>query len=168
MEHEPFVRQAIDLAIQAGKKGNATFGALLVHDGQVLATAQNTEVTGDGFGHAEYNLVLKGAQRFPERVLQGSTLYTSTAPCPRCAMAILAAGIHRVVFSVSYAGFARLIPGEFKTLTIGDIVDRLDITGVEILGPFLEEEGMRAFQYWGGQHRPLEELLAEARAARNS
>jgi len=33
MEHEPFIRQAIELAIASGKKGNDTFGAVLEDEG---------------------------------------------------------------------------------------------------------------------------------------
>lgn len=77
VEHEQFIRKAIELAISSGKKGNNTFGAVLVHDGKIIATAENTEVTGDGYGHAEYNLAIKSAQQFPERVLRECTFYTS-------------------------------------------------------------------------------------------
>jgi tRNA(Arg) A34 adenosine deaminase TadA len=164
--HEQFIRKAIELAIASGKKGNYTFGAVLVHDGKIIATAENTEVTGDGYGHAEYNLAIKSAQQFPERVLQACTFYASAPPCPRCAFSILAIGIKRVAMSVSYEGFARLIPGKFDMLSIEDIVSRLDLKDVEILGPFLEEEGLQAFEYWGGEHRPLEEFLKDARRER--
>jgi hypothetical protein len=79
---------------------------------------------------------------------------------------VLAVDIKRVVMSVSYQAFARLIPGDFDTLSMHDIVSRLGLTDVEVIGPVLEDVGMRAFQYWGGQYRPLEELLEEARHAR--
>jgi tRNA(Arg) A34 adenosine deaminase TadA len=52
MEHESFILRVIQLAITSGKKGNHTFGALLVHAGEVIATAENTEVTGEGTGTA--------------------------------------------------------------------------------------------------------------------
>ncbi len=39
---------------------------------------------------------------------------------------------------------------------------------MELTGPVLEEEGMRVFEWWGGQHRPLEELLEESAAMRKS
>jgi tRNA(Arg) A34 adenosine deaminase TadA len=165
MEHETFVRKAIELAITSGKKGNDAFGAVLVHDGEVIETAENTSTTEPGFGHAEYNLVIKSAQRFPESVLTESTLYSSTIPCPRCTCAIIAAGIRRIVYSVSYASFAKLIPGEYNELSCDEIVRLLE-RNVEVIGPILEEEGMRAFEYWGGGYRPLEELLEEARRAR--
>ena len=53
MEHEEFMRKAIELAIASGKKGNYTFGAVLVHEDKIIASGENTQVTGDGYGHAE-------------------------------------------------------------------------------------------------------------------
>ena len=32
---------------------------------------------------------------------------------------------------------------------------------IELIGPGLEEEGMRVFEYWGGEYHPLEELIAQ-------
>lgn len=166
MEDEKFMRAAIELAIASGKKGNNTFGAVLVHNGEIVARAENTEITGSGYGHAEFNLVMESVRQFPEEMLRAATLYTSTAPCRRCSFAILSAGIKELVFGVSYDGFARLIPARYKTLTVHEIIDRLGLQDLEIRGPLLEEEAMRAFEYWGGEHRPLEELLEKARLGR--
>ena len=41
-----------------------------------------------------------------------------------------------------------------NTLCMEEIVSRLDLKDVEVLGPFLEEEGLRAFEYWEGEYRP--------------
>lgn len=166
MDHEKFMRQAIDLAISSGEKGNYTFGSVLVHEGMVIARAENTEVTGEGYGHAEYNLAIQSAQQFPERVLTECTLYTSTTPCLRCTFAILAIGVRRIAISVSHEAFARLLSEETNALSVHKIVRRLELKDVEILGPFLEEEGLLAFEHWGGEYHPLEELLEEARQAR--
>jgi tRNA(Arg) A34 adenosine deaminase TadA len=84
MKHEKYIRKAIELAITSGKKGNNIFGAVLVHQNKILAIAENTEQTGEGYGHAEYNLAIQSAQRFPVSVLRESTFYTSATPCPRC------------------------------------------------------------------------------------
>ena len=166
MRHEPFIRQAIDLAIASGKKGNETFGAVLVHHGQVIAAAENTQNTGQGYGHAEYNLAIQAAQQFPERVLRESTFYCSATPCPRCAFSILAIGVRHIVIGVGYAVFASLVPEEFTMLSIQEIVKRLELEHVVIEGPVLEEEGLRALEYWGGEYHPLEELLEFARRER--
>lgn len=64
MDHETYIRQCYDLAISAGKKGFDTFGALLVHNGAILEQAENTADYQHGlFGHAEFNLVHKCANK---------------------------------------------------------------------------------------------------------
>jgi len=166
MEHKRFIRKAIQLAITSGKKGNDTFGAVLVHEGKVIANAENTQNTGQGYGHAEYNLAIQAAQQFPERVLRESTFYCSATPCPRCAFSILAIGVRHIVICVGYEAFASLIPEEFTMLSIQEIVGRLELDDVVIEGPVLEDEGMRAFEYWGGEYHPLEELLEFAQRER--
>lgn len=164
--HEPFIRQAIELAITAGKNGNHTFGAALVHEGQVIATAENTAITGTGYGHAEYNLAIKAASEFPESVLTNCTLYSSCTPCARCTFSMLAVGIPRIVYSVGRAAFDSLLPEPYVTLDVEDIIRRLELDHVEVIGPVLEDEGLLAFQYWGGEFKPLAEILAFAKQAR--
>ena len=166
MSEEQIMREAIELAMAAGKKGNHPFGAVLAHEGEIIARAENTSETGDGYGHAEYNLVLESARRFPDQVLKASTLYTSTAPCDRCSLALLAGGIKEIVYSVSYEGFARLLPEAYELVGLEEIARRLGIEGLVFRGPLLEEEGMQAYQYWGGEFRPLDELLAAAERER--
>ena len=134
MQHKTFICTAIELAITSGKKGNDSFGAVLVHNGEMIETAENTSTTEPGFGHAEYNLVISSAQRLPESILTECTLYSSTIPCPRCTCAIIAAGIKRIVYSVSYESFAKLIPGEYDELSCDEIVRRLE-RDVEVVGP---------------------------------
>jgi tRNA(Arg) A34 adenosine deaminase TadA len=146
--HEPFIRQCYDLAIAAGEAGNHTFGALLVHQGQVILTAENTVNTAaDQTRHAELNLVARAQQQFPAEVLRECTLYTSTAPCLMCTGAIWWAGIPRVVYGVSYERFGTLIPGGYRFLHIGEVFRQLG-TPMEAIGPVLEDEGMKVYKYW--------------------
>jgi tRNA(Arg) A34 adenosine deaminase TadA len=150
VDHEAFVRQCHQLAISAGKKGNHTFGAVLVHDGEIIATAENTVNTDqDNFRHAEYNLVMQNKDKFSEEVLSASTLYTSTAPCYLCTATILAAGISKIVYSVSYEAFAKLIPGGYQYIPCEEFAERLG-TDTRVIGPILEEEGLGVFRYWEG------------------
>jgi tRNA(Arg) A34 adenosine deaminase TadA len=147
-EHEPFIRQCIDLAISAAKKGNHPFGALLVHDGEVILTAENTVNTDkDTTRHAELNLVVKSQRAFPEEVLRDSTLYTSTAPCLLCTAAIWSAGINRIVYCVSYETFATFASDRYRYIPFSEVFERLG-TAVEAIGPVLEEEGLQVYQYW--------------------
>lgn len=161
MGHEAFIRQCYALAISAGKKGFDTFGALLVHDGHILETAENTADYQRGlFGHAEFNLVHKCANKYPDKMLRESTLYTSCAPCERCLASIASLGVRTVVFGVSYREFSRLTPFDDQPLDREGLLAQLHLP-IKLIGPILEEEGMRVFEYWGGEYHPLAELIAE-------
>jgi tRNA(Arg) A34 adenosine deaminase TadA len=162
MEHVRFIRECHALAISAGKKGNHTFGALLAHDNEIILRAENTVNTAqDDFQHAEYNLVMKSKEAFSVDVLAASTLYTSTAPCFLCTATILAANIGRIVYSVSYETFAQLIPGGYKYISCGEIAERLG-KDTQVIGPILEKEGLKVFQYWEGTYTPLDLILQRA------
>ena len=93
--HETFIRQAIEIAASARKKGNHPFGALLADDrGRLMITAENTVMTRhDPTRHAELNLVQLACESFPPEALSKATLYTSTEPCVMCCGAIHWAGI---------------------------------------------------------------------------
>ena len=41
-EHEKYMKRCYELAISAGKKGYDSFGAVLVHNGEILEEAENT------------------------------------------------------------------------------------------------------------------------------
>ena len=155
------MKRCYELAVQAGRKGFDTFGAVLVHDGEILEEAENTADWDKGiFGHAEFNLVHKCANRYSDAVLKESTLYTSCAPCERCLCAIASLGVENVVFGVSYEAFSQLTPGDAVPVDREGLLRKLGIR-MKLTGPVLEEEGMHVFEWWGGEYRPLEELIAE-------
>ena len=160
-QHEPYIRRCYELAVQAGKKGFDTFGAVLVYDGRILAEAENTaDYTRDLFGHAEFNLVHKCANAFPNKVLEEAVIYTSCAPCVKCRMAIASLGVKTIVYGVGYKEFSRLLPFEDNTPDYGPILKQMNVD-MHMIGPVLQDEGMRVFEYWGGEYHPLEELIAE-------
>jgi len=65
MYNEKYMKRCYELAINAGKKGFDTFGAILVHNDEILEEAENTADWSKGlFGHAEFNLVHKCANRY--------------------------------------------------------------------------------------------------------
>ncbi|MBE5803625.1 MAG: nucleoside deaminase [Clostridiales bacterium] len=161
MDHASYMKRCYELAISAGKKGHDTFGAILVHDGRIIAEAENTADYERGiFGHAEFNLVHQCANRFPDQLLKESILFTSCAPCERCLCAIASLGIETVVCGVSYKAFSRLLPFDHTPLDREAILARLGIR-MKLTESVLEDEGMLVFQWWGGEFRPLSELIAE-------
>ncbi len=161
MENERYMKRCYELAIEAGKKGYDTFGAVLVHNDKILEEAENTADYQKGiFGHAEFNLVHRCANKYSDEVLRESVLFTSCAPCERCLGAILSLGIQTVVFGVSYKEFSKLTPSDYVPIDREGLLKQLGIK-IQLIGPVLEEDGMRVFEYWGGEYRPLEELIME-------
>lgn len=76
--HEVYIKRCYELAISAGKKGYDTFGAVLVCEGKIIAEAENTADYHKGiFGHAEFNLVHKCANKFSDELFENAVFYTS-------------------------------------------------------------------------------------------
>ena len=83
--HAKYMKRCYELAISAGKKGYDSFGAVLVHNGEILEEAENTaDYARKIFGHAEFNLVHKCANKYSDEILEHAVVYTSCAPCERC------------------------------------------------------------------------------------
>lgn len=168
MEHEKFIKRCYELAISAGKKVHDTFGALLVNNGEILEEAENTADYERGiFGHAEFNLVHKCANKYSDKILSDSVFYTSCAPCNRCLAAIASLGIHTIVYGVSYQSFSLLTPNDYEPIDYEKLLNKMGFH-IQMIGPVLEDEGMRVFEYWGGEYRPLKELLAEMEAIKKN
>lgn len=149
--HEQFIRHSIALAQQARDKGNHPFGALLVKDGDVILTAENTVNTGqDTTTHAELNLVSQASQTFDIQTLSESILYTSTEPCAMCAGAIYWAGIRSVVFGCSNQALLRL-SGQGLSISCQDVFSS-GADKTEVTGPILEQDALAVHAgFWNSE-----------------
>ena len=109
---ERHLRRAIELAAEARAAGDMPFGSLLVGpDGEVLVEDRNTVTTeNDITAHPELKTALWASRNLERGVAAGSTMYTSTEPCPMCRGAIARSGLGRVVFALSGEQFAGLKP----------------------------------------------------------
>lgn len=98
-QDECFMAQAIDLARQAEERDEVPVGALIVHGGEVIATASNTrEGSKCATHHAEILAIEEACHTLGGWRLPDCTLYVTLEPCPMCAGAIVNARIDRVVF----------------------------------------------------------------------
>jgi tRNA(Arg) A34 adenosine deaminase TadA len=140
INHETFIKLTYDLAKSAQGKGNHPFGALLVVDGQVVLTAENTVTTdSDITRHAEFNLVSAASQKLDRNQLEKSILYTSTEPCAMCSGAIYWAGISNIVFGCSAVTLGNIAGGGF-VVPCRDLL-QYGSREIHILGPVLEQLG---------------------------
>ena len=99
---EWFMRLAIREAERALEHDDVPIGAVVVHDGEVIAAAHNErELRQDPTAHAEL-LVLREASRVlgSWRVLD-CVLYVTLEPCAMCAGAIVLARVPRVVYGTT-------------------------------------------------------------------
>lgn len=95
--HEQFMRLALAQAAQSGS--DVPVGAVIVRDGQVIASAHNEREAQDSpLAHAEMLAMERACRALYTRRLSGCTLYVTLEPCPMCAGAILNARIRRVYY----------------------------------------------------------------------
>ena len=85
-----FMRQAITLATENVTVGHGgPFGAVIVRDGQVIATGVNrVTATNDPTAHAEVVAIRAAGSALGNFRLSGCEIYTSCEPCPMCLSAI--------------------------------------------------------------------------------
>ncbi|MEM1081766.1 MAG: tRNA adenosine(34) deaminase TadA [Pseudomonadota bacterium] len=99
---EHFMRLALDQARVAESIGEVPVGAVLVADGEVMATGYNRVITDhDPTAHAEIVALRAAAQSLQNYRLSGTTLYVTLEPCAMCAGAIVHARIARLVFGAT-------------------------------------------------------------------
>lgn len=146
--HDLFIRQSIHLAQSAKQKGNHPFGALLVKDGRVLLTAENTVNTEhDLTRHAELNLVSQASRDFDAQTLAQCILYTSTEPCAMCAGAIYWTGISKMVYGCSAERLGQLASGSFVVPSRNLFAHGKRL--IEVIGPILEDEAVKVHEgFW--------------------
>lgn len=102
-KHREFIRLAIKAAREnIGSSRGGPFGAVVVKDGKVIATASN-EVLGnnDPTAHAEVVAIRRACKVLNDFQLTGCTLYASCEPCPMCLGAIYWARPDAVYFAAS-------------------------------------------------------------------
>ena len=98
-EDEKFMQQAIDLSIESVANGGGPFGAVIVRDGEVIATGTNrVTATCDPTAHAEVSAIRAACAKLKEFKLSGCTIYSSCEPCPMCLSALYWAGVERIFY----------------------------------------------------------------------
>jgi tRNA(adenine34) deaminase len=94
-----WMAQALAEAARAAKAGEVPVGAVLVHNGAVMARGSNTMIASkDQTQHAELRVLRAAAYAVGDTRLTTATLYVTLEPCAMCAGAIVLARVGRVVF----------------------------------------------------------------------
>lgn len=129
------MRAALAQAGIAAGAGEVPIGAVVVVDGDMIATAHNRSIAdADPSGHAEIVALRTAARALENYRIPGATLYVTLEPCVMCVGAIAQARVGRVVFGAY----------DDKAGALGSVTDLSDSKALnhrfEINGGLLAEE----------------------------
>ena len=99
MDHELYMRQALELAREAAAAGEVQVGCVIVHRGQVIGRGRNRREEKQAVSsHAEMEAMAQANAVLGSWRLDECELYVTLEPCPMCAGAIINARIPRVYY----------------------------------------------------------------------
>jgi tRNA(adenine34) deaminase len=135
MDDAVYMRQALDQARNAWALGEVPVGAVVVKDGEIIATGFNQPIgTHDPTAHAEIMALRAAATILGNYRLPGCELFVTLEPCAMCSGAMMHARLARVVYGAT----------DPKTGACGSIVNLFEQDKLnhhtELVGGVLAEE----------------------------
>jgi len=132
---------ALEQARLAAAEGEVPVGAVLVMNGEMLATGRNGPISdADPTAHAEMKAIRSAARQLGNYRLPGGTLYVTLEPCLMCAGAIFHSRLSRVVFAAP----------DPKTGAAGSVTDAFSIATINhhcrVEGGLMAEESATLLQ----------------------
>ena len=102
MDIEEAMRRALEEARSAAVRGDVPVGAVVLHEGRVIAARHNErEATSDPTAHAEVLALRDAAAALGRWRLDDCTLVVTLEPCVMCAGAVLNARIGHLVYGAA-------------------------------------------------------------------
>lgn len=123
-----FMQEALAEARGAAASGEVPIGAVLVHDGRILARAGNRTIRDcDPTAHAEIVALREGARILGNYRLADTTLYVTVEPCSMCAGAMIQARVPRLVYGADEPR-GGAVQSCFEVLSHPDLNHRVEVT----------------------------------------
>ncbi len=154
MTKSDFMRMAIELSVENVANGGGPFGAVIVKDGEVVATGVNRVTSScDPTAHAEVSAIRAASAALGSFDLAGCEIYTSCEPCPMCLGAIYWAHLDRM-----YYGNTK---DDAQDIGFDDsfIYREIDLDPKDRALPsemLLREEAIKAFDLWRNSDDKIE------------
>lgn len=145
-EDAKFMEMAIRLSSENIDSGGGPFGAVIVRDGEVIATGTNRVVpNSDPTAHAEVMAIRAACAKLGTFQLHGCTVYSSCEPCPMCLSALYWAGVSRICYGNT--------KDDAKAIDFDDsfIYDQLELSYDERsikCEHFMRSDALKAFRKW--------------------
>jgi len=119
---------ALDEAVLALAHDDVPVGAIVVHDGTVIASRHNErELHGDPVGHAEILALRDAAARLGTWRLDECAMYVTLEPCAMCAGALVNARLGHLVYA-AHDPKAGAVTSQFELLTGTQLNHRVEVT----------------------------------------
>lgn len=97
-----YMECALEQAKKAFSVGEVPIGAVVVKNGEIIASAHNLcESLKDSTAHAEILAIKKASQVLGDFRLTGAELYVTLEPCPMCAGAAINARIGEIIYGAA-------------------------------------------------------------------
>jgi len=140
-EDAHFMQLALAQAKAGALAGEVPVGAVVVKNGEVIASAHNAPLgLKDPTAHAEINALRLAAQALDNYRLEGCTLYVTLEPCAMCSGAAMHARLSRVVYGAT----------EPKTGVAGSVLNLFDNAQLnhhtQVTGGVLADECVQELQ----------------------
>lgn len=146
MEKKKFMRKAIELSKQNIENNGGPFGAVIVKEGEIIATGVNRVTDScDPTAHAEVSAIRAAAKKLNSFDLSGCEIYSSCEPCPMCLGAIYWARLDKLYYGNTKE--------DAKDINFDDsfIYEEIELTPDKRQLPsenFLRDEAIKAFEQW--------------------
>ena len=130
-----YMKEAIKQAKKAAAIGETPIGAVIVHNGEIIARAYNRrETKKNALLHAEICAIDKACKKLGGWRLPNCEMYVTLEPCPMCSGAIINARIDKVYFGAydAKSGCAGSVINLFE--------DGLFNHNVDVTGGVMQEE----------------------------
>jgi tRNA(Arg) A34 adenosine deaminase TadA len=100
---EKYMQLAIRAAEQSAANGDYGHGAVIVKNGEVIATGFETLKSANDpvNGHAEIDAIRKACQALGEPYLKDCIMYCTAEPCPMCMSAIIWVKMDSVAYAIT-------------------------------------------------------------------
>ena len=163
MQHpsEDYMKLAIEAAVQSAKNGDYGHGAIIVRNGEVIATGYETLKSANDpvNGHAEIDAIRKACSVLGQSYLQDCFMYCTAEPCPMCMSAIIWAKMPGVAYAITRDDMINEMErlkqtsgGKFSWRQIAIPAEYIVERGepkVELYPGFMREEGLELFKLTG-------------------
>ena len=122
------MRQALAEARESGTSGEVPIGAVLVHEGRILARGGNRTIRDcDPTAHAEIVVLREAARIIGNYRLADTTLYVTIEPCSMCAGAMIQGRVPRLVYGAAEPR-SGAVQSCFEVLSHPELNHRVQVT----------------------------------------